>query len=278
VRVTGVVFDQQPITKEQLLNALVLAFRHSPMQVPAHNGTLFTALAAGFGAIQPQPGTVSLKGVCTALQGVPGYRFDAVIPALCRIKTWEPYLRMQVEVPPEFVVQRIVDFGARAVDCRVPDGELARAVPSAGVALSITSSGKLRPVVSRAPEPPPKPRRTGLKLAVAAVIILGLAGGTAGGLWAYKNLRVLVLETTQVSDEIPLLAAQRQGPTVTATLKDRAWLLLPRTERHDALERTWVRTSGLPGVRELRLVDDAGEVLGHARADPAGKPLVTLNQ
>jgi hypothetical protein len=268
--------DSGATTQQQVLDALVLAFRHSPMQPLATSGVLKAALEKEWKQVNPRPGNLSLKAVLAVLKMQPGFDFDRMVPALCRIKMWEPYLKMEVELPQEFLLKRIMDHASRAAACRVPDAELAKVLPSAAVALQVFSGSRLKPIAQKAPEPPPPPSRAPLVVATVLGTLLVLAGGGAGAWWWMNSQRVTVVDVLTVSDDIALTQAQRKGSAVTATLKDRTWLTFPKGERSQQVLRALTRVQAMEGVREFSLVDDTGKVLATARGARNKAPSVEM--
>ncbi|MBI5496212.1 MAG: hypothetical protein HY904_14410 [Deltaproteobacteria bacterium] len=262
---TELVLDVARSSRQQVVEAIVLAFRHSLLGSLFKDDRMANLFTENWSKISPREGVLSIKGMMDVFKAVPGYDFDKALPALCRLKTWEPYLKMQVEVPGEFVMKKIIDYQAKAASCRVPDTELAKVLPSAAQALSVFS-GRARPISARQPvvteAAPPRGRAV---IMIVAGVLAGLlvAGGGAAFLLTRETPQPVAVAL--VSDEIPLASAERLGDTVTARLKDRVWLTFPKADRHEQVTRTLERSTRIPRVMALKLVDEAGKVVAEGR-------------
>lgn len=254
-------------SRDNLLAALIVAFKYSALKSVAGNNSFASVLDEQWESIMaPGSDVMKLQVVYDLLRQQPGFDANAAVPPLARIKTWEPYLRVRVDLPKELIARGVngnPELHARP--CSVPQAELLKAVPAAAGALAMNSNPRLTPVKQAKEEPKTDHKKAPWAILATVVVLVGLAGGG----YAFTQLREVPVDVNTVSDSIPLESAVRQGSTLTLKLRDKAWLSFPRGSRLLQVTETFNKNSGLSGVNELRIVDDQGNLVATAKS---GRP------
>jgi hypothetical protein len=204
-------------------------------------------------------GTLNLGPLLDELKKQPSFKVENAVGAFCKLKTWEPWLRWRVVLPGDFVARGILDPTSWANSVKVKDDDLAKALPPYAETLTKQPKRSSSGVDASRPGEEPKGRWVWpVVLVVAAALVLG------GGGWF--RFRTVEVSPAEVSELIPLSSAKRQWTTVTATLKEPAWLTFSAAERTEHLVASLKRVRvKLAGADTLRLVDGSGELLAEAR-------------
>jgi hypothetical protein len=269
------------------LEALLLALRHSRAAHLTGSTILRQVLGSRYRELV-RDGGFDLEPVWDLLSSQPGFEPAEVIPALAKLKTWEPRAGMSILLPPSMAHLTEADIIELAATVHVPTAELqsvwrGRKVETDSVELlegpqpdaRRRSTPRMKaldrdatPVEAVPLDGPKKPdrfsprqRRT-LTIAAAMTALLSLA------FVAYTLIRSAENRSwdslgLEFAGDIPLEKAERSGPEVASTLRDTSWLALP-----DATRKAHMRAalSELPSDVEVFFVRDAaGAVRASAR-------------
>jgi hypothetical protein len=267
------------------LEALILALRHSRA---AHltGSTVLRQVLGGSYRDLVQGDRFDLGPVWELLAAQPKFDPAELMPAFALVKSWEQKLGKTVVLPP--AMQELGDrqLAEMAASIHVPAPELASIMRGRKVETDHTNilpeteqerrdtprMRKLKRPESAPGEPraatrPPRPRLTAKQRRVVivgagAVAVLGFA---IAGLFLLKSCQGRPWEAMplEFAGEIPLARAERSGPEVSATLRDRAWLALPAARRKDQLA-TALRALP-PDVEVLHVRDAGGTIRATAR-------------
>jgi len=240
------------------LEALILSFAHSRAKALVGTDALRSVLSGQYRELLHE-GTFDLEPVWQLLAQQPGFAAEHVRPALCRFKTWEAHLGVTVRMPESMTGLNEFEIKDLAAHVHVPVHERRRVFGGALVppddpeaAAVDRSEGTIRPpsrAPSRAPSRPsdvpepvpqttrtrrlrrltPRQRRT---LEITAMV-LGLAGFSLAGLQLQHSCSTTSWEemSTRFAGDIPIGAAERQGPEVSGDLRDQGWVKLPPAVR-----------------------------------------------
>jgi hypothetical protein len=266
------------------LEALILAFAHSRAKSLVGTDALRSVLSGQYRQLQ-RDGNFDLEPVWELLAQQPGFDPDQVRPALCRFKTWEGHLGVSILMPAAMTG---LDEGERmtlAAMVFVPAQELSRVLQGKQVPSEVPGPS------ASAPEPearPPAPRSDKVAPAVTvavaarepllrrltrgqrrfleiAAIILAVIGFAVAGVQLQRGCSTPAWDQigTRFAGEIPLRAAERQGPEVSGSLQDSRWLGLAAPVRTAHLKRA---LEALPRDVQVFFVRDGdGQVRAIAR-------------
>ena len=232
------------------LEALILAFSHSRAKALVGTDALRSVLSGQYRDLH-HDGVFTLEPVWQLLSHQPGFSAENVRPALCRFKSWEKELHLTIHLPTAMTQLNAHEVTELAGLVVVPAHELARVLHGAKVpsddpeAAAIDQTAKGRPSVAARVEPPQAPPPTvrtplfrrlspGQRRALEiAAIVLALAGFAVAGIQLQRGCSHHAWQDmpAQFAGEIPLRAAERQGPEVSGALRDPRWLSLPATVR-----------------------------------------------
>ncbi|MEW5848712.1 MAG: hypothetical protein AB2A00_07850 [Myxococcota bacterium] len=266
--------ESSRVSRESVMEAIVLAFMHSPYSKlgrPALKDILETnwdKISVG-DALKLQP-------ILDALKAEPAFKLETVVPPLARIKTWEAFLKLRVEMPRELMGKGIIDVSSAerfAAECRVPENLLVRALPGAA---SVKREGSRTSVTVHRPD---AEEGSGKKLVAGLLVAMVLAGGAGGFMWWRVRHTAVPVDINAVSEHIPLSTATRQGNEVVATLANRMWLeAFPKDARITQVTAAFERVRKLDGVTSFKLVDSNGTVLAEAALGKGTAPTVQVHR
>jgi len=236
------------------LEALILAFAHSRAKALVGTDALRSVLSGQYRELH-KDGHFDLEPVWELLAQQPGFDPDVVRPALCRFKSWEGHLGLSVSMPAAMTG---LDEGERATLAglvHVPAPELSRVLQGSQVPSEMVPG-------ATAPEPAPESRAptnrpdkvTPAVPVVAAArrvpllqrltpgqrrmveigaLVLAVAGFALAGVQLQRGCARPPWDQigTRFAGDIPLRAAERQGPEVSGSLQDGRWLALPAPTR-----------------------------------------------
>ena len=268
-----------PASKRTIIDAIVLAFSKSEVRDVVGTDALKMVLEGRYLEMVKVPNVLSLQPVWDLLLSQQGVAAEQVNPVFCRIKQWENRLNMPIVLPRELDTLTSVERDRLAQKCRVPDEELARILnpgsPSAPRAKStpIATAPQLSGGIKDTAGAAPSSTRKTIAYALFAVGILGAGVST---FWALGGNKVEALTPAQVSTEIPIKGAKRSGETIGAVLADKnAWMQKSEADRKRLLVQAFEKTQSL-GAARFVLMDDKGQVFGHAQLGDDGKPQATV--
>ena len=259
------------------LEALILALRHSRA---AHltGSTVLRQVLGGSYRDLVQGDRFDLGPVWELLAAQPKFDAAELMPAFALVKSWESKLGKTVVLPSSMQGLAERELADMADTVHVPPPELASILRGGKVTTDhmevIPESGPERrdtprmrkikrdagaPAEPRPATSPPRPRltdkqRRAVIVGCGAVALLGFA---VAGLLLLKSCQTRHWDAMplEFAGEIPLSRAERSGPEVSATLRDRAWLALPAARRKEQLA-TALRA--LPADVDVLLVRDPG--------------------
>ena len=267
-----------PASKRVIIDAIVLAFSKSDVRDVVGTDALRMVLEGRYLEMLKTPGVLNLQPVWDLLLTQPGVTADQVKPAFSRIKQWENRLNMPIVLPKDLESMTSVERDRLAQKCKVPDEELAR-VLNTGAAPQ--ARAKSAPAVAAAPQLSGPIKETtepsqNRKMIAYALFAIGVIGAGVSTYWALGGAKIAAVTPAQISSEIPLKGAQRSGETVGAVLSDTgAWMAHSETDRKRMLMQALEKTQAL-GAAKFVLMDEKGQVFGHAQLGDDGKPQATV--
>lgn len=259
-----------------LIDVIVLVFARSELKNLVGTDALRTVLSGSQRALFPEPGAMSLQPVWELIESQPGFDADLAIPPMCRLKAWENQLLVKVEMPEPLAHLDLATREKKAMECNVGDDELYKVI-------------KVRPApekkeVTRALESTSaaeeNARKQGSNLSTKVAAIFAVLGLAAAGVSVYLTLgstsgSTVRLSASELSSEIPLTDARRNGTLVVATLSDMTWLDKPEAERRLQLEAVSPKVR-IQQANGMMLVDAKGMLIAVLRTDR--KPAVTFTK
>ena len=267
------------------LEALILAFSHSRAKALVGTDALRSVLSGQYRELH-RDNWFDLEPVWQLLSQQPGFDATQVGPALCRFKSWERDLALDVRMPTEMAQLSEQERSDLAAQVHVPPVARARVlrgeqVPAEDPVVAAVDEAELTPrdTVKAHKLPPRSPslssvpptvktralrrltdgqRRT-LEVVAAVLALLGFA---LAGVQLQRGCHAPQWESVAVrfSGEIPLEAARRQGPEVSGALRDPRWLSLAPAVRTGHMKAA---LEALPRDVQVFFVRDGG---GQVRA------------
>ena len=253
-----------PASKQTIIDLLVLVFSRSEVRDLVGTDALRSVLAIRYQEMVRRD-ELLLEPLWALLSDQPNFDPAAATPALCRFKTWESHIGLQVVLPAALGDIDSTTLEEWANDVVIPAAEL-KSIIQPGQA-SADNSRKNRSTASKARQAQStvsilqeasdqqysdrgkraKGSRTAriagweIPLAIVAVLTLGFAGYTIYGFTAGADY-------TEYRDDaflqIPVKDVQKLGDQVGAVLADEAWLKTPREEREAQLTAVLESLSG----------------------------------
>jgi hypothetical protein len=219
------------------------------------------------------PGTLDLTPLWDLLKSQPGFAPELALPPLCKLKSWERELNVEVALPAEMGEVGLLDQRKHAAACKVPDDALAKALspPPVSEAAGPAARGGATNLVITATETPVERKKRGAAIYLAAFALLGLV---ASGIYTFGGEQIKELSAQEISTEIPLMDARRSGEVIGVTLSDRGWLGQTEEVRRKQVENAFehVRAKGATG---LVIMDEQARIWAQATlAD--GNPVITV--
>lgn len=261
-----------PVPKRNVIDSIVLAFAHSEARELAGTDALRMVLDARYLELVKTPGTVDLQPVWDLLTTQPGFVPEQAVPPLCRVKAWEPQLKVQIALPRELATLSSIEIQVHAQKCKVSEPELARVLTTSQVGVPVADAARpgTRPPVSEPQAQPPTVRRRRMGLAIGFLVVAALAvAASVVFAMRYALSGPIILSASQVSNEIPLGETKQAGDAIGTLLTDMGWLGRPEPERRRQLEEALGRARKL-GASTLLLLDRDGNVKAVARWGPGG--------
>lgn len=269
------------------LEALILAFSHSRAKALVGTDALRSVLSGQYRELHRE-NWFDLEPVWQLLSQQPGFDATQVGPALCRFKSWEGDLALEVRMPSEMAQLSEQERSELAAQVHVPpvararvlrgeqvpaeDPEVAAVDHEAELAAraETVKAHKLPPRSPSLSSVPPTVKtralrrfsdaqRRALEVVAAVVALLGFA---LAGIQLQRGCQTTQWESVAVrfSGDIPLEAATRQGPEVSGALRDPRWLSLSPAVRTGHMRAA---LEALPRDVQVFFVRDGG---GQVRA------------
>jgi hypothetical protein len=267
-----------PASKRTVVDAIVLAFSKSDVRDVVGTDALRMVLEGHYRDMMKTPGVLSLQPVYDLLLKQPGVQADQATPAFCRIKQWEGRLNIPIEMPQELGELTTIERDRHAQKCKVPDEELARILnpnaapaPKAKEAVPVATAPQLSSGITAQDATSP------LRRTIAYVLFaVGIIAATGSIWWAVGGAKIENITPAQISTDIPLKLAKRSGDTIGAVLSDKsAWMARSQPERMRLLTQALEKSQAL-GAERFVLMDEQGQVFGHAQIGEDGKPNATV--
>lgn len=260
-----------------LIDVIVLVFARSELKNLVGTDALRTVLSGSQRALFPEPGAMSLQPVWELIESQPGFDPDLAIPPMCRLKAWENQLLVKVEMPEPLAHLDLATREKKAMECNVGDDELYKVIKVRPTAPEKKDTTRAIESTSASEE---KARAQGSSLSTKVAAILAVLGLAAAGVSVYLTLgrtsgSTVRLSASELSSDIPLTDARRNGSLVVATLSDMTWLDKPEAERRLQLEAVGPKVR-VQQANGMMLVDSKGLLIAVLRVDR--KPAVTFTK
>jgi hypothetical protein len=267
-----------PAGKRTIIDAIVLAFSKSEVRDVVGTDALRMVLEGRYLEMVKTPGVLNLQPVYDLLKSQPGVQAEQLTPAFCRIKQWENRLNMPIELPQDFKALGTIERDRHAQKCKVGDDELARILnPQAAAAPKAREAvpSHAAPQISTHVRAEQSSSSVRTKIAYA-LFGLGMIAAAGSIWWAVGGTKIETLKPAQISTDIPLKTAKRSGDTIGAVLSDKsAWMARSQPERMRLLTQAFEKTQAL-GAERLVLMDEQGQVFGHAQVGDDGRPTAAV--
>jgi hypothetical protein len=260
-----------------LIDVIVLVFARSELKNLVGTDALRTVLSGSQRALFPEPGAMSLQPVWELIESQPGFDAELAIPPMCRLKAWENQLKVKVEMPEPLAHLDLATREKKAMECNVGDDELYKVVKIKPTLPDKKEATRALESTSAAEE---TARNRGSNLSTKVAAILAVLGLAAAGVSIYLTLgrtsgSTVRLSASELSSDIPLTDARRNGTLVVATLSDLTWLDKPEAERRLQLEAVAPKVR-IQQANGMMLVDAKGLLIAVLRTDR--KPAVTFTK
>lgn len=240
------------------LEALILAFAHSRAKALVGTDALRSVLSGQYRQLH-HDGMFDLQPVWELLAQQPGFDPDEVRPPLCRFKSWEGQLGLAVAMPAAMAELGEKERAALAAQVHVPAAELAEVLRGEQVPSEVPEPARTQTTAEPRPtparqtarperaerseraEPPIQVPATGKmpllrrltqaqrRVLEISALILAVTGFAVAGVQLQRGCRQPAWDqmATRFAGDIPLAAAERQGPEVSGRLQESRWLTLP---------------------------------------------------
>lgn len=258
--------------KDRIIDAIVLVVtRPSSLRGLIAPDVLRDALSVEFEDMLNPAGELDLQPVWEILETQPSFNADTVTAAMCRLKTFESRLAIEVKLPTALAGLKHGEVSMKASEIRLPPGLTNEIGPAAPAARPKRTTSQQRPTAA----PPPagsegrRSRLPGWVLPLALVAALGGFGYT--GFTLYQGCSTPRADWKSVDldalSALPVKGARRFGTQVDATLSDEAWLSKGEAARKADLQAALDKL-GADGVRVLVLRDARGNIRATVQRSP----------
>ncbi len=266
------------------LEALLLALRHSRAAHLTGSTVLRQVLASSYREML-QGDKFELTHVWELLASQPKFDPAEAMPAFAKVKSWESKLGKKVALPAVMQSLSETEITEMAGSVHVPAPELAHVLRGGKVQtdhveqIPEAETPRLRKPPRESAPPPeargkkkkkekeprvrlsPTQRRAAMVGAgIVALLAFGFTGMTlARGCQSRSWDKVAV----DFSGDLPLAAAERSGPEVSATLRDSSWLRMAVNRRRDQMSAALRALP--PDVDVFFVRDKTGKIVAVAR-------------
>ena len=253
-------------TKRTIVDALVLACSHSSIRDIVGTDALRSVLDVEYRELIAD-GTFNLQAVWELFEDQPGFDPEKAAAPLCRFKTWERQLGIEISLPSQLRNLSEGEQAKLAGECDVPTVELQKVLrapsPEEAAAEEAKKKADRARRLSQEIDPdrdagPPDTRRR-LALIGAGIVAVLAFGIAATTLYRGCSPSPDYERFTASLGELPVESPQRFGEQVRATLTDEGWLRTPEKDRRQALESA-LRPIASKGIQVLYLRDKKGKV------------------
>lgn len=251
--------------KRTIIDALVLACQHSALREIVGTDALRSVLDVEYRELIADGG-FNLQPVWELFQDQPGFEPQHAAPPLCRFKSWERQLGVEIALPNQLRNLSEAEQANRANECDVPTVELQKILRGTN-AEDETAAEKKSPRKRQLSQEiathtddthAVSPRRRMLQIAASVVAVVCF---TITGVVLYRDcaptpsFQKVDLGT---SNQIPIAKADRLGPQVRLVLSNESWLTEPESERREQLE-AMLRGLESQGVQVIYIRDQQGK-------------------
>ncbi|HUH01127.1 MAG TPA: hypothetical protein VML75_03970 [Kofleriaceae bacterium] len=271
--------------KDQVIDALVLAFARSDMSGVAGEDALRSVLAVEYHDMVSN-GVFDMALLWELLEEQPGFDADQAVPPLCLFKSWEARMGLSVQLPPQLEELSDKERALRASECRIQPAEL-RALfeeeaPGPRESQRMASLRETQKSPSLRDSQKTAGVRETQRLA-AEQLASGTAGRTKGtrpawlgwlagvvaaGTFAFcgmtlygycnKNAEWSQMSAAQLSSELPVSKVDRLGTSVRAEVQP-GWRTLDADSRRAKLHKALLGVES-QGVKAIALMDQGAVV------------------
>jgi hypothetical protein len=262
--------------KDQVIDALVLAFARSEMAGVAGADALRSVLAVEYHDMVSN-GVFDMALLWELLEEQAGFEPDQAVPPLCLFKSWEARMGLRVQLPPHLDELSDKERALRAAECRIRPAEL-RELFDEAPSLRETQKTSLRESQKtasvRETQKVAAEREGGGSGAAGSAAkhrpawIGWLAGVVAVGTFAFcgmtlyghcnSNAEWSEMSATQLSSELPVSKVDRLGASVRAEVQP-GWSKLDADSRRAKLRKALLDIES-QGVRAIALMDKGSVV------------------
>lgn len=246
--------------KEVIVEALALAFTHADLPDVSAAG-LRSALEVQWDDLFDGD-ALDLGEVVELLPGSPGSK--ETDPPLCRIKTWEEELGVEMRLPERLAGLATIDLDMLAGDCSVPNEELEKVLRKSKHRRKPASKKRPAAAPSATGKSSEKSSRRSKVMAIA--VLLALSGFGTAGFFLWRELGPSLERTPLPASlgDIPAEDLARRGAEAGAVLTDPGWLDQPAEIRRRQMKDALRGLRG-DGIEVLFLRDDAGAIRATAQ-------------
>jgi len=253
-----------------IIDALVLACQHSPIAGVVGKDALRGVLEVEYRELIAD-GSFNLQAVWELFEDQPGFDPEAAIGPLCRFKTWERQLGIEVTLPDMLQKLTHSERATHAATCDVPSRELQTILRKASdtpIPEAAPRPGKKEPPRDSRPtrqlerDPAPESSASRRKIIQLAASVIAIVGFGIAGISLYQTCASEPSWTdvpVAAFGDIPVGKAERIGTQVRATLADNGWLGKAEEEQEADLGNA-LRQLGQGDVTVLYVRDQAGKV------------------
>lgn len=270
--------------KDQVIDALVLAFARSDMSGIAGTDALRSVMAVEYHDMVSD-GVFDMTLLWELLEEQPGFESDKALAPLCLFKSWEARLGLAVQLPPHLNELSDKERALKASECRIQPAELRTLFEEAPSLRESQKSASIRETQKSA-----RLRETQKSASLRETQKLSaehLAGGTAAGaektrpawlgwlagvvavgtfafcgmtLYGYCNTSGdwSEMSAAQLSNELPVSKVDRLGASVRAEVQP-GWRDLDADSRRDKLRKALLEIES-QGVKAIALMDKGAVV------------------
>ena len=112
-------------SKSVTIDALVLVFSHSKVRDIVGTDALRTVVSVEYRDLTAN-GYFDLQAIWELLEEQPGFDADAAVAPMCRFKTWQRHLNMEVRLPDALRNMSEGELATAAAECVVPTPDMQR--------------------------------------------------------------------------------------------------------------------------------------------------------
>lgn len=248
--------------KEQVIDALVLAFARSDLSAVVGSDALRSVLAVEYHDMVSD-GVFDMALLWELLEEQAGFDPALAMPPLCSFKSWESRMGLEVQLPTQLAELSDKDRALHASECRVSPAELRTLFgdDKPGGARESQKSGALRDSQKNAAEGGGTAARATRERPVwlgwvASVVAVGTFAFCSMTLYGYCNQEAQWSQASelQLGKQLPVSRVDRLGTSLRAQVEP-AWNRLDTASRTEKLRKALLEVEA-QGVKAIALVDE----------------------